>query len=113
MLPPISMSDASIAVGRESARVRLADPRGGDAGDLHAHRRLRGRFSRDIGDPERAALQVERHLAVACLAAAGANLRECGLDFARDPVLRVKLEAEEAAHRDHDRGGQAHQYLYH
>ena len=28
-------------------------------------------------------------------------------DFARDPVLRIKLEAEEAAHRDHDRGGQA------
>ena len=38
---------------------------------------------------------------------------ERGLDFARDPVLRVKLEAEEATHRDHDRGGQAHQYLYH
>ena len=48
-----------------------------------------------------------------CLAAAGADLRERGLDFAGDPVLCVKLEAEEAAHRDHDHGGQAHQYLYH
>ncbi len=50
---------------------------------------------------------------MACLAAAGAHLLERGLDFAGDPVLRIKLEAEEAAHRDHDRSGQAHQYLYH
>ena len=77
------------------------------------HWRLRGRFSRNIGDPERAAPQVERHLAVACLAAGRANLLERGLDLAGDPMLRIELEAEEAAHRDHDHGGQARQYLYH
>jgi hypothetical protein len=50
---------------------------------------------------------------VACLAADGANLLERALDFAGDPVLRIKLEAEVAAHRDHDRSGQADQYFYH
>ena len=61
-------------------------------------------------------LANQRDLALAYspgVAAACANLRECGLDFARDPVLRVKLVAEEATHRDHDHGGQAHQYLDH
>ena len=101
------------AVRRESPRFGLTDTGGGDADDLHAHWRLRGRFSRNIGDPDRSALQIERHLAVACLAAARANLFERGLDVASDPVLGVKLEAEEATHRDHDRSGQAHQYLYH
>jgi hypothetical protein len=28
-------------------------------------------------------------------------------------MLQVELEAEESAYRDHDRGGKAHQYLYH
>jgi hypothetical protein len=28
-------------------------------------------------------------------------------------VLSIRLEAEEAAHRDYHRGGYAHQYLYH
>ena len=30
-----------------------------------------------------------------------------------DPMLRIELEAEKACHRDHDRGSQAHQDLYH
>ena len=57
--------------------------------------------------------QVERHLAVARLAAGRADLLERGLDLACDPMLRVELEAEKAARRDDDRGDQADQDLYH
>ena len=113
MLAPISMSDASMLSAENRPASGWPTPEAVTLAIFMLHRRLRGRFSRNIGDPERAAPQVERHLAVACLAAARANLLERGLDLARDPVLRVKLEAEEAAHRDHDHGGQAHQYLYH
>ena len=42
-----------------------------------------------------------------------ADLLERGVDLARDLMLRVKLEAEEAAHRDHDHGDQTDQCLYH
>ena len=101
------------AVGRKTRVIGLADACRRHSGNRDAHGGLRRGFSRNIVDLERTAAQVERHLAVACLAAARANLFERGLDVASDPVLGVKLEAEEATHRDHDRSGQAHQYLYH
>jgi len=50
---------------------------------------------------------------MAGLAAGGPDLLERGVDLARDLMLRVKLEAEESAHRDHDHGDQTDQCLYH
>ncbi|MEH2508335.1 hypothetical protein V1290_007146 [Bradyrhizobium sp. AZCC 1578] len=47
------------------------------------------------------------------LAAAGSDLLERSLDLALDSMLGLVLEAEEASHRDHDRGDQTQQYLYH
>ena len=83
MLTLISMSDASMLSAENRPASGWPTP---EAVTLAIFMRTGGcvaDFSRDFGDPERAALQVERYLAVACLAAAGANLRECGLDFAR------------------------------
>jgi len=52
------------------------------AGNLDVQRGLCGDLSCDIVYPERAALQVERHLAVACFAAAPRESARSGLDFA-------------------------------
>jgi hypothetical protein len=49
---------------------------------------------------------------VAGFAAAGANLLECGIDFAGDPLLRVELEAKEPTRRDRDRGDQPDQNFF-
>jgi len=72
------------------------------------HRGIRSRF---VGDG--AAQQVERHLAVARLAARRTNLLERSLDFTGDAVLYVELEAEETARRDDDGGDQADRYSFH
>jgi hypothetical protein len=46
-------------------------------------------------------------------AAGGPDLLEGGVDLARDPMLRVELEAKETDHRDDDCGNQARQDSYH
>ena len=50
---------------------------------------------------------------MARFAAGGAYLVETGLDLAGDPVLHVKLEAEETTRRNDDGGNQADQYFFH
>src|SRR4029077_21103475 len=101
------------AVGGESRRIRLADARGCEAGDLEAHRGLRSRLTGDIGDRDRAAQQGERHLAVARLAARRTNLLKRGLDLAGDTMLDVEFVTEETSGCDRDHGDHAAQYLYH
>src|SRR5712691_1385140 len=77
------------------------------------HLGMRSRFAGDVGDGDGAARQVERHLAVARLAARRTNLLERSLDFTGDAVLYVELEAEETARRDDDGGDQADRYSFH
>jgi hypothetical protein len=74
---------------------------------------LCGRFTGNVGDCYRAAPRIERHLAVACLAAACADLLERGFDLGRDPMLDIELEAEESGRRDHDDGDQPDQDFSH
>jgi len=50
---------------------------------------------------------------MACLAAAGANLCESGVDFGRDALLRIQIEAKKASGRDNDRGDKAQQNFHH
>ena len=100
-------------IGGELRRIGLTGARSREAGDLHAQRRWRGQLGGDVCDRDGARQQVERHLAVARLAAGRTDLLKRGLDLAGDPMLHVALEAEETSRHDHDRGDQAHQDLYH
>ena len=59
MLAPISISDTSMLSAENGAASGWLTPVADDAGNFHAHRRLRGQFSRNIGDLERTAPQVE------------------------------------------------------
>src|SRR4051794_24198729 len=63
-------------VGREACLLALADAHALDGGDLDMRLWLVGRLNRDILDRQRPTRQIERPLAVARLAAAGADVRE-------------------------------------
>ena len=78
-----------------SRLIGLADnARGFDAAILDMRLRLPGGFDRDILDRQRAARQVERHLAVTGLAAVGAKTVEGRLDFGSGAMLDSEIEAE-------------------
>ena len=104
MVPATSTSLASIRSAENRPASGWLTPDAVNAADLHADRRLRGRFARNVRDRDGAAPQVERDLAVACLGAARAHRREGRLDLVCDLPLHVEFEAEKAADRDHDRG---------
>ena len=93
--------------------MRLIDARSSEAADLDADRRLRRRLRGEVGNPDGAAQQVERNLAVARFAAGCTNLLKRGLDLTGYSMLRIELKTEESSNRDHDGGNQAAQNLHH
>jgi hypothetical protein len=79
-----------------------------DAGDLDAGQR-QTRFDDNVLDRQGSRHQVERHLAMTRLAAAAADLVECGLDLGGRTVLDVETEAEPSAACEQRKRDQADQ----